>query len=159
MKKTPTMEASTSKETSIEKCPDKKKDNEKDPTTNKSTTSMDLTQKILGDLKLNYDVVEDFKKMKENIIVFELCKITQLRDKLHEILQQIQGPKNVSVGNTKVTPKGRNVKENKMTKTSSVANTSIDDKSKTSNERKKGDPRVYGALTGISLNHKPHHFS
>ena len=50
----------------------------KNPTTAQPTTSMDLTQKILGDLKLDYDVVEDLKKMKENIIVFELCKITQL---------------------------------------------------------------------------------
>ena len=37
---------------------------------------MDLTQKTLGDLKLNYNVVEDLKKMKENITVFELCKIS-----------------------------------------------------------------------------------
>lgn len=31
---------------------------------------MDLTQKILGDLKLDYDAVEDLKKMKANITVF-----------------------------------------------------------------------------------------
>jgi hypothetical protein len=43
---------------------------------------MDLTQMILGDLKLGYSVVEDLKKMKENIAVFELCKITQLREQL-----------------------------------------------------------------------------
>jgi hypothetical protein len=41
---------------------------------------------ILGDLKLDYSVVEDLMKMKENIIVFELCKITQLREQLQEVL-------------------------------------------------------------------------
>ena len=40
---------------------------------------MDLAQKILGDLKLDYDVVEELKNVKDNIIVFELCKITQTR--------------------------------------------------------------------------------
>ena len=50
--------------------------------TSQSTTSMDLTQMILGDLKLDYSVVEDLKKMKANITVFELCKITQLREQL-----------------------------------------------------------------------------
>ena len=43
---------------------------------------MDLTHKILGDLKLDYDVVEDLEKMKANAMVFELCKITQLREQL-----------------------------------------------------------------------------
>jgi hypothetical protein len=47
---------------------------------------------ILGDLKLDYSVVEDLKKMKANIIIFELCKITQLREKLREVLQHIQDP-------------------------------------------------------------------
>ena len=47
---------------------------------------MDLTQMILGDLKLDYSVVEDLKKMNSNIIVFELCKITQLREQLQEVL-------------------------------------------------------------------------
>ena len=32
-------------------------------------------------------VVEDLKKTKEKIIVFELCKITQLKEKLKEVLQ------------------------------------------------------------------------
>ena len=50
-----------------------------------STTNMDLTQMILGDLKLDYSVVEDLKKMKTNIIVFELCKITQLREQLRHL--------------------------------------------------------------------------
>ena len=40
--------------------------------TSQSTISMDLTQNILGDLKLDYDLVEDLKKMKVNITVFEL---------------------------------------------------------------------------------------
>ena len=56
----------------------KAKDNGKDPTAIKSTTSMDLTQKILGDFKLDYDVAEDLNKMKSNITMFELCKIKQL---------------------------------------------------------------------------------
>jgi hypothetical protein len=50
--------------------------------TSQPTTNMDLTQKVLGDLKLDYSVVEDLKKMKENIIVFELSKITQLKEQL-----------------------------------------------------------------------------
>ena len=53
---------------------------------------MDLIQKILGDLKLDYDVVDDLRKMKVNIIVFELCKITQLREQLREALKHIEGP-------------------------------------------------------------------
>lgn len=57
-----------------------------------STTSMDLTLMILGDFKLDYSVVEDLKKMNANIIVFELCKLTQLREQLREVLQYIQGP-------------------------------------------------------------------
>lgn len=61
-------------------------------TTSQPTTSMDLTQMILGDLKLDYSVVEDLKKMKANIIVFELCKIIQLREQLREVLQHIQSP-------------------------------------------------------------------
>lgn len=32
--------------------------------------------KILGDLKLDFDVVEDLEKMKGNITIFEFCKIT-----------------------------------------------------------------------------------
>lgn len=31
---------------------------------------MDITQKSLGDFKLDYDVLEDLKKMKENITIF-----------------------------------------------------------------------------------------
>ena len=66
---------------------------------------MDLTQNILGYLKLDYDVVEDLKKMKVNIIVFELCKLTQLRENLCEALQHIQGPQYMTIGNSKVTLK------------------------------------------------------
>ena len=62
---------------------------------------MDLTQKMLGDLKLDYDVVEDLNKMKENIAVFELCKITQSREQLRDALQHIQGPQGVVIANTK----------------------------------------------------------
>jgi hypothetical protein len=148
VKKNYTMQASTSKETSTEKYYGKTKSNEKDPNTNKSTTSMDLTHKILGDLKIDYDVVEDLKKMKSNITVFKMGKITQLREKLHKTLQHIQGPKDVSVGYTKVTPKVRNVKENKVTKTSSVANTLVDDKANTTDEINKGEPRMDGPLIG-----------
>ena len=69
-KKTTTIKTLTPKETSTEKYPGKAKTNEKDSPANKSTTYMDISQKILGDLKLYYDVVEDLKKMKENIGVF-----------------------------------------------------------------------------------------
>jgi hypothetical protein len=89
--KTPAVTTSTSKETSTKKYSAKTKTNQKDSTVNNSTMSMDTSHKILSDLKLNYDVVEDLKYMKANIMVFELCKITQLREKLHEALQNIQG--------------------------------------------------------------------
>ena len=80
----------TSKQTSTEKSPEKEKEKENERERekenefipSKSPISLDLTQKILGDLKLDYDVVEDLKKMKPNITFFELCKITQLREKL-----------------------------------------------------------------------------
>ena len=85
---------------------------------------MDLTQKILGDLKLDCDVVEDLKKMKANITVFELCKITQLREQLRDALQHIQGPQDVVIGNSKVASKEKNVETTKQVKTSSVTNTS-----------------------------------
>ena len=110
---------------------------------------MDFTQKILGDLKLDYDVVEDLKKMKANIIVFELCKITQLREQLREALQHIQGPQDVIIGNSKVTPKAKNVKTTKIVKSLSDANTStVESKEKTTVEEKIPNPRVDGALIG-----------
>jgi hypothetical protein len=113
-------------------------------TTSQTTTSMDLTQMILGDLKLDYSVVEDLKKMKENIILFELCKITQLREQLREVLQHIQGPKDVLVGNSKVTPKGKNIKSTETFKASSVTN--VESKGRTTMEKKKHNPRVDGIL-------------
>lgn len=90
-KKSPTITISTSKETSTKKYSMETKTNMRDSITNKSTTSMDISQKILVNLKLDYDVVEELKKMKENIMIFELCKITQLREKLRKPLQNIQG--------------------------------------------------------------------
>ena len=108
---------------------------------------MDLTQKILRYLKLDYDVVEHLNKMKSNITMFELCKITQLREQLCESLQHIQGPQDVAVGNAEVTLKGKNGKVNKSTKALSVTNTSnVNNKDKTRVDQNKGDPRVYGAL-------------
>jgi hypothetical protein len=94
-----------------------------------------LTQKILGDLKLDYNVVEDLKKMKKNITILELCKIRQLREQLREALQHVQGPQDVVVGNSKTTPKEKNVKTTKIVKTSSVTNTSsMENKEKTTEE-------------------------
>ena len=61
---------------------EKVKDMRRNSITSQSTTNMDLTQMILGDLKLDYSVVEDLNKMNANITVFELCKITQLREQL-----------------------------------------------------------------------------
>ena len=54
----------------------------RNPTTSQPTTSMDLTHNILGDFKLDYDVVDNLNKMKVNITVLELCKITKLRENL-----------------------------------------------------------------------------
>ena len=51
---------STSKSESLENI----KDTRRNSTTSQPTTSMDLTQMILGDLKLDYGVVENLKKMK-----------------------------------------------------------------------------------------------
>ena len=55
---------------------EKVKDSRKDSTTIQFAIRMDLNQKGLGDLKLDYDVMEYLKKMKANITMFELCKIT-----------------------------------------------------------------------------------
>ena len=123
---------SSSKQASINKSPEKEKEKEnakekekeREVTPSKNPISLDFIQKILGDLKLDYDVVEDLKKMKENIIVFELCKITQLREQLRDALQHIQGPQDVVIGNSKVAPKEKNVKTIKIVKTSIIANTS-----------------------------------
>ena len=84
----------SSKQPSIDKALEKEKEKEKEKeitkeivkemevTPSQTPISLELTQKILGDLKLDYDVVEDLKKMNANIIVIELCKITQLREQL-----------------------------------------------------------------------------
>ena len=71
-KKNPTKVASTYRETSIDKSNEKEKENDKEQTLSQSPINLDLTQNILGDLKLDYDVVEDLKKMKANITIFEL---------------------------------------------------------------------------------------
>ena len=93
------VEKTTHTVTSPEKSSEKDKYKGKVSTLTKSTISMDLTQNILGDLKLDYDVVEYLKKMKPNIIVFDLCKITQLREQLSEALQHIQVRRKVTIGN------------------------------------------------------------
>ena len=86
----------SSKQPSTDKAPEKKKEKEKEKETTKeiikekevtpsrTPINLDLSQKILGYLKLDYDVVEDLRKMKANITVFELCKITQLREQLRD---------------------------------------------------------------------------
>jgi hypothetical protein len=79
---------STSKLESLENI----KDARRNSLASQSTTNMDLTRMILGDLKLDYSVVEDLKKMNAKITMFELCKITQLREQLREMLQHTQGP-------------------------------------------------------------------
>ena len=94
-------QASTDK--SLEKEKEKEnteeKEKESEVTPSKTPISLDLTQKILGDLKLDYDVVEDLKKMKANITMFELCKITQLRKQLQDFLQHMQGPQDLVISN------------------------------------------------------------
>ena len=65
------------------------------------------------------------------------------------MLQHIQGPKDVLVGNSKATPKGKSIKYTKTFKASSVANTSnVVDKERTTMEEKKPNPREYGILIG-----------
>lgn len=99
------MTTSTSKHTSIDKSPEKEKEKEKEVIPNKSPISFDLTQNILGELKFDYDGVEDLKKIKSNIMVFELCKIMDLMEELHEALQPIRFLEDVVVGNSKTTQK------------------------------------------------------
>ena len=146
--KSPTSkQASTHK--SLEKEKEKEKEKEREDIPRKSRISLDLTQKILRDLKLYYDVVEDLRKMKANIIVFELCKITQLREQLREDLKHIQGPQDVVVGNSKATPKEKNVKTTKIDKSLSVANTSsMENKEKTTEKEKIPNYRTDGELIG-----------
>ena len=53
------------------------------------------------------------------------------------------------VGNSKVTPKEKNVKNNKIVKESSVANTSsVESKEKKTVKEKRPNPRTNGALIG-----------
>ena len=135
----------SSKQPSTDKAPEKEKEKEKEKDKEKEITqeivkekevtpsqtpiSFDLTQKVLGDLKLDYDVVEDLRKMKDNITIFELCKITQLREQIRDALQTIQGPQDVVISNSKETPKEKNVKATKVVKTSTIANaSSLDNK-------------------------------
>ena len=87
--------------------------------------------------------------MKYNITVYELCKITQLREQLQKYLQHIQGPQDMIVGNSKVTPKVKNVKTTKIVKSLSVANTSsMENKEKIVEEEKIPNPREDRALIG-----------
>ena len=142
---------STSKTTTIstERSSKQTKDVGRNPTTTQPTTSMDLTQKILGDLNLHYDVVEDLKKMNANIIVFELCKITQLREQLRETLQHIQILQDVVVRNIKATLKWKNTKATKSFEMTSVISTSsVKNKEKTTTDKKQYDPKVDGVQIG-----------
>ena len=87
--------------------------------------------------------------MNSNITVFELCKITQLREQLRKVLQHIQDPQDVLVGNSKVAPKGKSIKSTKTLKASSVTNTSnVEKKERTTMEEKKPNPRADGILIG-----------
>ena len=108
---------------------------------------------------MDYDVVEDLKKMKDNII--KLCKITQLREQLRDALQTIQAPQYVVNSNSKATPKEKNVKTTKVVKTSTVANTSNSNNNKktTEEEVRRLNPRADGALIGKRSRSKPHLFS
>jgi hypothetical protein len=147
-----------SKQPSTDKAPKKEKEKETTPeivkekevTTSRTPINFGLTQRVLGDLKLDYDVVEDLKMMKANITGFELCKITQLREQLRDALQSIQAPQDVVNSNSKATPKEKSVKTTKVVKTSAVAITSsLDNKEKTTEEEvRKPNPRVDGALIG-----------
>jgi hypothetical protein len=153
-----------SKQPSTDKAPEKEKEKEnekekettpqivreKEVTPSQTPIIFYLTQRVPGDLKLDYDVVEDFKKMKANITVFELCKITQWREQLRDALQTIQAPQDVVNSNSKATPKEKNVKTTNVVKTLVVANKSSSDskEKKTEEEVRKSNPRADGALIG-----------
>ena len=65
------------------------------------------------------------------------------------MLQHIQGPQDVLVGNSKVTLKGMSIKSTKTFKASSVTNTSnVEDRERTTMEEKKPNPRADGMLIG-----------
>ena len=66
------------------------------------------------------------------------------------MLQRIQGPQDVLVGNSKVTLKGESIKATNTVKASSVVKTSnVEDKERTTMEEKKHNPRADGILIGI----------
>ena len=62
----------TSTDKSLEKGKEKEnvkeKEKEREVTPTKTPISLNLTQKILGDLKLDYDVVEDLKKRRQILL-------------------------------------------------------------------------------------------
>ena len=65
------------------------------------------------------------------------------------MLQHIQGPQDVLVGNSKMTPKGKSIKSTKTFKASSVTNiTNVESKERTTMEEKKHNPREDGMLIG-----------
>ena len=65
------------------------------------------------------------------------------------MLQHIQSPQDVLVGNLKVTQKGKSIKATKTFKALSVTNTSNDeDKDRTTMGERKPNPRVDGMLIG-----------
>ena len=63
------------------------------------------------------------------------------------MLQHIQDPQDVLVGNSKVTPKGKSIKATKKFKALSVTNTSnVEDKERTTMEENRLNPRADGIL-------------
>ena len=72
-----------------------------------------------------------------------------MREQLREVLQHIQGPQDVLVGNSKMTPKGKSIKSTDIFKASSVTNTlNVEGKEITTIEEKKPNPREDGMLIG-----------
>ena len=65
------------------------------------------------------------------------------------MLQHIQGPQDVLVGNSKMTLKGKSIKATKSFKALSVANTAnVEDKERTTMGERKPNPREDGILIG-----------
>ena len=65
------------------------------------------------------------------------------------MLQHIEGPQDVLVGNSKVTPKGKSIKATKTFKASSATNTlNVEDKERTTMDEKKPNPRADEMLIG-----------
>ena len=44
----------------------------------------------LTEHKMDYDVVEDIKKVKENISLFEMCNVPQQKEKLLKALEKLE---------------------------------------------------------------------